>query len=426
MSYESFLATKRRVYLGDGLSAEMPEWLFPWQAAVTKWALRKGRAAIWSDCGTGKTRMQLAWSEKIPGRVLILAPLCVAEQTVREGASVGVDVSYARTQDDAHGRIVVTNYERLDRFDATAWDGVVLDESSILKSFDGKTRSALIAAFAKTRYKLCCTATPSPNDIAETANHAEFLGLMTRPEFLATWFIHDDTGWRMKKHAVAPFYRWLASWAVAVRKPSDLGYSDDGYVLPPLNIHDVVVPFDGPSSSLFPELATKGIQGRLSARRGSLDARVQAAAELASRPGQWLLWCGLNQEADALAAMIPDAVNVQGSDSYAEKVSAVLGFQDGSIRVLVTKAKVLGFGMNFQNCHQMAFVGISDSYEAYYQAIRRCWRFGQPHPVDAYVVVSEAERSIVQNVRNKEAAAGALADELLKHMRVFERREVSA
>ncbi len=425
MDYEAFIASKRRVYLGDGLDADMPGWLFPWQSAVTRWALRKGRAAIWSDCGTGKTRMQLAWADRIPGRVLILAPLCVAEQTVREGADVGVVVSYARTQDEAHGRMVITNYERLDRFDPSAFDGVVLDESSILKSFDGKTRSALIKAFAGTRYKLCCTATPSPNDIAETANHSEFLGLMTRPEFLATWFVHDDTGWRMKRHAVAPFYRWLASWAVAVRKPSDLGYSDEGYELPALRIHDRIVACDSPSSSLFPELGLSGIHGRLVARRDSLASRVQAVAELASGPGQWLIWCGLNQESDAISAALPSSVNVQGSDSYAEKVSAVLGFQDGAIDRLVTKAKVLGFGMNFQNCHQMIFCGLSDSYEAYYQAIRRCWRFGQRHPVDAYVVVSEAERTIVQNVRNKEAQAGALADELLKHMRAFERREVA-
>ena len=425
--YDAFIARKRRVSQFDAAPCvSLPSTLFDWQADIVKWALRKGRACIFADCGLGKSGMQLAWANQIPGDVLILAPLCVAEQTVREGRKFGVALDYAQTEADIRGRITITNYERADRFDPARFAGVVLDESSILKAHDGKTRAALIAMFAKTPYRLCCTATPSPNDIAEMANHAEFMGLMTRAEFLATWFVHDDAGWRMKRHAVAPFYRWMASWAVAIRKPSDLGYADDGFTLPPLSIVDRVVDMRGPTGSLFPELGMTGIKGRLAARRGSLDDRIAAAVDLASGPGQWILWCGLNQESDALAEAIPDAVNVQGADSYAEKVGAVEAFTSGRIRVLVTKPKVLGFGMNFQNCHQMAFVGLSDSYESYYQAIRRCWRFGQTRPVTAHIVVSEAERTIVQNVRNKEAAAGQMADSLLKHMRAFERREILA
>jgi hypothetical protein len=435
VTYQDFLASKRRVWQGDGHDVSMlPSKLFPWQAAIGRWALRKGRAAIFADCGLGKSFMQLAWAQALPCRVLILAPLCVAEQTVAEGRKLGVEVVYARTPADAPtAKHVITNYERLDAFDPAAFGGVVLDESSILKAFDGQTRTRLIETFAHTRYRLCCTATPSPNDISELANHAEFLGLMTRPEFLATWFIRVGTGhrtvthhgWRMKRHAVQPFYRWLASWAMALRTPSDIGYDDTGFRLPALRIQDRIVESGRVGDALFPELGLHGLQGRLSARRGSLTDRVEAAADLvASHPGQWLLWCGLNPESEALAKTIPDAVEVKGADSYSEKVGAVQAFVRGDIRVLVSKPKILGFGLNFQQCHQMAFVGMSDSYEAYYQCIRRCWRFGQTHPVDAWIVVSEAERLVVENVRRKELAASDLSRELMTHMVDFERAEV--
>ena len=370
--------------------------------------------------------MQLAWADQIPGRVLILAPLCVAEQTVLEGQKFGIDVVYARSQPETQGaRICITNYERLEAFHPEHFAGVVLDESSILKAFDGKTRARLIETFKCTPYRLCCTATPSPNDIAELANHAEFLGLMTRQEFLATWFVHDDQGWRMKGHAVQPFYRWLASWAIAMRKPSDIGYSDEGYELPPLTITDHVVEGGDPGELLFPEFGLKGIQGRQKARRASVEDRCAKVADLASDGAQWLLWCGLNAESDWLAD-VPGAVNVQGKDSYEQKRRAILGFCAGDIRVLVTKMKIAGFGLNFQQCHNMAFVGIGDSYEQYYQAIRRCWRFGQLHPVDAHIVVSNSERAIVSNVRRKQADADEMARQLLTHMRDFEREELGA
>lgn len=434
MNYSDFLAGKKRVWQGDGIDVEhLPSQLFPWQAAIVKWALRKGRAAIFADCGLGKSFMQLAWAQALPCRVLILAPLCVAEQTVAEGIKLGVPVVYARKPVDApDAKIVITNYERLDAFAAADFGGVVLDESSILKAFNGATRTALIEMFHDTRYRLCCTATPSPNDISELANHAEFLGLMTRPEFLATWFINVGTtgkrgvhhGWRMKRHAVIPFYRWLASWAMALRIPSDIGYDDAGFALPPLTIRDTTVESGRVGDALFPELGLHGLQGRLSGRRGSLEMRVDATAQLAQKSGAWLLWCGLNTESEALAKAIPGAVEVKGSDSYSEKVGAVQAFIRGDIRVLVSKPKILGFGLNFQHCHQMAFVGMSDSYEAYYQCIRRCWRFGQTKPVDAWIVVSEAERLVVENVRRKEAAASDLARDLMAHMVEFERAEV--
>ncbi len=444
MSYADFLTRKKRVFAGFGLShtPTLPAALYPWQAQLVRWALRKGRAALFADCGLGKTLMQVSWANALDAPVLMLAPLCVAEQTVQEAAKFGIPVVYARDQREADGhRLVITNYERLAQFDVSRYEGVVLDESSILKAFDGKTRTALIEAFKSTRYRLCCTATPSPNDIAELANHAEFLGLMTRPEFLATWFIRVDQGlrttehhgWRMKRHAVEPFYRWLSSWAVAIRSPRDLGYDDAGFVLPPLQIHDEVLSCDAPmGDSLFPEMGVKGLSGRLAARRTALADRVAAVRRMtetgrtAHGGCQWLLWCGLNEESEALAEAIDGAVAVEGSDSYERKTEAVRAFVAGETRVLISKLKILGFGMNFQHCHHMAFVGLSDSYEGYYQGIRRCWRYGQRVPVHVHIVVSEAERMVVENVRRKEQAAAALSDRLLTHMAPFEREEVGA
>ncbi len=439
MSYADFLASKQRLFAGEPVpvvEGAIPSVLHDWQRRMVQWALKKGRAALFADTGLGKTFMQLAWANAQPGRTLILAPLCVAEQTVAEGKRIGVAVHYASSQADAGDhRIVVTNYERLEKFDAAAFSSVVLDESSILKAFDGHTRTTLINTFANTPYRLCCTATPSPNDITELANHAEFLGLMTRPEFLATWFVRvgqgqrttTHHGWRMKRHAVAPFYRWLASWALAVRHPRDLGADTPGYDLPPLRIHDIVIDAQRSEGVLFPELSIYGIQGRLSARRGALVDRVAAVSELVqSHTGPWLLWCGLNEEADAIAAAIPGAINVQGSDTYAEKVGAVRAFQAGDVRVLVSKPKILGFGMNFQRCAQMVFVGLGDSYETYYQAIRRCYRYGQARPVDVYVVVSEAETVIVRNVREKERKAAEMSAQLMAHLGDECRKELAA
>jgi superfamily II DNA or RNA helicase len=429
-AYADFLDKKRRVAapLGIGLEAPLPDLLFPWQRAIVKWAAKKGRAAIFADCGLGKTFMQLAWAQAMGAKTLILAPLCVAEQTADEASKLGMVVPYARKQAEAIGAYSITNYERLDDFDLSQFGAVVLDESSILKAFDGTTRTKLIEACARVPYRLCCTATPSPNDISELANHAEFLGLMTRAEFLASWFIHDSDGWRMKGHARQPFYRWLASWAIAFRKPSDLGYSDDGFVLPELVIKDHILEVDGPASgSLFPEMGTKGLKGRLSARRASLESRTEECARLVLHHApqcQWLVWCGLNEESETVAELT-GGLEVSGADSYDEKRHAVLSFTSGETRTLISKPRILGYGMNFQHCHHAIFVGLGDSYEQYYQAIRRCWRFGQKTKVTAHIVISEAERVIVENVRRKEAAAADLSASLIDHMRDFEREELA-
>jgi hypothetical protein len=377
----------------------------------------------------GKTLMQLAWAQHAADRVLILAPLAVARQTVLEGQRWGISVHYARQQADAlPDGITITNYELLDRFDPAAFGAVVLDESSILKDFTSITRSRLIATFRDTPRRLCCTATPAPNDIAELANHAEFLGVLSRVEMLASFFVHDDQGWRLKGHAREPFYRWLASWSMSLKKPSDLGYADDGYHLPRLHIDPVLVPVEYvPDGQLF-SAPLRGITDRTRVRRQTLSPRISAASELvqAEPDESWLLWCGLNAEADALEAALPGAVQVRGSDSPETKADRLLGFAEGQVRWLVTKPSIAGFGLNFQRCARMVFVGLGDSYETYYQAIRRCWRFGQRQPVHVWIVLSEPEQAIYANVLRKERTSGTLARELVRHVAAFERAEIAA
>lgn len=428
--YDAFLTTKalRAPASGHDVAPEdIHPRLFPFQRDLVRWAVRKGRAALFADTGLGKTGMQLEWARLTGERTLILAPLAVAQQTIREAALLGLDVTYARHQDEATGPITITNYERLDNFDPAAFGAVVLDESSILKSFDGKTRTALIESFADTPWRLACTATPAPNDIAELANHAEFLSVMTRVEMLAAFFVHDDEGWRLKGHAREPFWRWLASWGMSVRAPSDLGYSDDGYVLPGLHVERHLLPVDwAPEGRLFAD-TPRGITERSGLRRTTMAPRIEAAAALvASEPDEpWIVWCGLNDEADGMARAVPGAVNVQGSDAPDAKAERLAAFADGSLRVLVTKPSIAGFGLNFQHCARMVFVGLGDSYEQYYQAVRRCWRFGQTRPVQVHVVLSEPEETVFANVLRKEREARDMAAELSRHVAEYERAEIA-
>ncbi len=294
-------------------------------------------------------------------------------------------------------------------------------------SGSGKTRTALIEAFADTPMRLCCTATPAPNDISELANHAEFLGILTRAEMLATFFVHDEDGWRLKGHAREPFYRWLASWGMSLRRPSDLGFSDEGYVLPSLHIEPVIVRTDyAPPGQMF-ALGLHGIGDRANVRKDTMRERVDAAVALVARePDEpWLLWTGLNTEADTLTSAIHGAVQVQGKDDPETKARLLLDFAEGRQQIMVTKASIAGLGLNLQRCARMAFVGLSDSYEAYYQAIRRCWRYGQTREVHAYVVLTDLEEPIYANVLRKEAEAESTAAELLKHVRVFEQAEIA-
>lgn len=424
--YNAFLASKVPACPATGLAEIAPfvAPLFPFQADITQWGLHRGRAAVFADCGLGKTLIQLEWARQVmaatEGRVLILAPLAVAQQTVLEAARFGIAAHYARNASEITDGITVTNYERLDGFDVEAFQGVVLDESSILKSFDGATRTRLTEAFRNTPYRLCCTATPAPNDFMELGTHAEFLGVMSRAEMLATFFVHDGgetQNWRLKGHAESDFWKWITSWAVMIRRPSDLGYSDDGYDLPPCDVRSVVVDAPPSEGELFATPAST-LQERIKARRASVSERVEACAELVNNsPGAWVIWCQLNSESQSLAKAIPDAVEVTGSDAPEKKEAAMLAFARGEIRVLISKPSICGFGMNWQHCHQMAFVGLSDSWEQYYQAVRRCWRFGQTEAVTVHCITAETEGAVVSNIRRKEADAEVMATAMLEHTR---------
>ena len=426
MTYHNFLASKRIEAAAAGIARSADDLhpkLFPFQRTLVAWALGVGRCALFASTGLGKTLMQVEWARSLDVATLILAPLCVSEQTIREAQKIGVTVNRV-----GGGGIEITNYERLHQVDPERYGAVVLDESSILKSIDGVTKRRLTEMFAKTPYRLCCTATPAPNDTAELANHAEFLGIMRRAELLATFFVHDENGWRLRGHARRAFWRFLTSWAMFLRFPSDLGFEDDGFILPRLDIRDITEPSGPVDGALFHEFAVGGIRGRLSARRGSLTARVQATSGLVkSRPGPWIIWCGLNEEQRAIERELKNEVaSVYGAQSPEEKTELLLSFLRGNRRVLLTKPSIAGFGLNLQHCHQMVFLGLSDSFEEYFQCIRRCWRFGQTESVTAHIVVGEAERAVVDNVRAKEREATAVADETMREAAGLERVILSA
>lgn len=420
-SYAEFLAAKDRRAAHIGQTIE-PGALHPilrdHQRYGVEWAARVGRAAIFWDCGMGKTLAQLEWARVSADTSLILAPLSVARQTVREAPMVDIDARYVRSPDQINGPgVYVTNYEMAEAFDPKTFGAVVLDESSILKSVDGKTRRTLTELLSAVPLRLACSATPAPNDVSELTNHAEFLGAMKRAEMLAAYFINDGKNWRLKGHAHSAMFNWMATWAQAARRPSDLGFDDHGYELPPLNITAEYVEADvTPSEGQLFAADLGGVSGRAKVRRETMGARVTRAAELADDGNQWIIWTGMNAESDSCTETIDGAVNVEGSMSPEAKAEALEAFQDGDIRVLVTKPKIAGFGMNFQNCSRMAFVGLSDSYEAYYQAVRRCWRFGQSEPVHAHIVLSEIESQIAQNVQRKERESAQMVESLVRQM----------
>ena len=433
MDYNEFLQSKRFISQSTGFTPDsINPMLFDFQRDIDRWACKKGKAGIFAQCGLGKTPMQLAWGEQVCkyGDVLIAAPLAVSRQTIREGQKFNIPVNLCRTHGDVKPGINITNYEMLEHFDAGKFAGIILDESSILKSYDGKYRNTIISMFRDTPYKLSCTATPAPNDFMELGNQCEFLNVMSRTEMLATFFVHDggDTSkWRLKGHAEDKFWEWVASWAVVIQRPSDLGYSDGKFILPPLNIQEIIV--DSPHKSqhgqlsFVPELALT-LQERREARRDSLENRVAAAAELTKNGEQWLLWCDLNAESDALAKAIPGAVEVKGSDSQEHKESAAIGFANGDIRVLVSKPSIFGFGLNWQSCHNMAFVGLSDSYEQIYQAMRRCWRFGQIYPVNVYIITSRREGAVKANIERKEADSERMIGEMVRYTKDILTKEI--
>lgn len=422
-SYEAFIESKLTRIPDSGFDAvDMNDMLFDFQKDIVAWACRKGKAAIFADCGMGKTPMQLEWARQVHdhtgGNVLILAPLAVAAQTKREGDKFGIRVTVCRSQSDVKEGINVTNYEIMHKFDLASFEGIVLDESSILKSFTSATRNAIIDGFKSTPYKLACTATPSPNDYMELGNHAEFVGAMTRTEMLAMFFIHDGgstSKWRLKGHAQSKFWDFVSSWAVMIRDPEDMGYQMEGFDLPQLNEEVVEVESGIVDDTRLFNIAAEGLQEQQQAKRKTIEKRARKCAEMVNSNNRpWIVWCELNDESSALSRMIPDAVEVRGSDSPDFKEDAMIGFADGRYRVIVTKPSICGFGMNWQHCADMVFCGLSNSYEQYYQAIRRCYRFGQTRPVNVHIVISELERGIVSNVMRKKDDASDMEDAMIE------------
>ena len=427
MNYDEFLHSKQRIPPACGFDRpkeKMNPMMFEWQKDITRWALRKGRAALFEDCGNGKTIQQLefcrAVSEYIGKPSLIVAPLTVGEQTKREADKFGYTATLCRTQKDVQQGINITNYEMLEHFDPDSFGGVVLDESSILKDCMGKVRTQIIEMFRNVPYRLSCTATPSPNDYMELGNQVEFLGIMSRTEMLATYFTHDgsDTSkWRLKGHAEVRFWEWVATWAVVLTCPGDLGYPNDGYILPDLVMHEHLVDVSTSMDDGLFGCVAQTLTERRDARRMSLRERCAKAAEIVSfdPDEQWVIWCDLNDESELLTSLISGAIEVRGSDKPDDKAKSLRGFADGSVRYLVTKPSIAGFGMNWQNCHNMIFVGLSDSYEAMYQAIRRCYRFGQKFPVNVHIVTSAAEGSVKANIERKEAQAEFMKKNMVQH-----------
>lgn len=426
--YRQFLATKRIVDPDTGTtgSIDLPDVMMPHQRDITRWALRRGRAAIFAGTGLGKTLMELTWADRVAAHtgkpVMIFAPLAVSQQHIREAGKFGLSARIVRDQSEISAGVNVTNYQKIDHFDLSAFGGVVLDESSVLKSTDGKYRTRLISECSTVPFRLAATATPAPNDFMELDNHAEFLGVMSYTDMLATFFVHDGgetQKWRLKGHAESEFWKWMASWAVMLRQPSDLGYPNDGYDLPPLRqrSHTVAVEYKPSLDTglLFP-MEARTMQERLQARRDSIGERVALAASITPTDRPFVWWCHMNPEAEQLAKTIPGAVNLTGSDSDNEKERKLIDFSEGRTRVLITKPSIAGFGMNWQHCADTGFVGLNDSFEQVYQAIRRFWRFGQAMPVNVHFIASEMEGAVVANLRRKEADADHMAEQMVAHM----------
>jgi DNA modification methylase len=450
VTYDEFLKGKviRQTSHGKETDASLLHpLLFPFQRDITVWAIRKGCAAIFLDTGLGKTFIQLEWARLIGKRALIIAPLSVARQTVKEALKIDIEVTYVRDQSDIdEDGLFITNYEMIDKFDFSQFDAVVLDESSILKSLSGKTRKKLTKVCENVPYRLCCTATPAPNDYTELGNHAEFLGICKTSEMLAMFFInankehtfvYNDTAyrrkgtnkggqeWRLKHHAEEPFFHWLSSWAVAMIKPSDLGYDDAGFELPPLNIYPIFESAEyNPTDRLF-FTHIRGIKEASEIRRQTAPARLERLQEIVSGlDEQWIVWVGLDKESEMVSEALDGAIEVKGSHSPEFKAQAFEDFQDGKYRVLVTKPRIGGFGMNFQNAHKMAFFGLNYSWEQYYQCVRRQWRYMQKYPVDVHIIMSDIEDAIYQNVMRKDAMAKRLRQKLIEQVQQYERMEI--
>lgn len=412
--------------------------LYGWQKQIVAWACRKGRAALFEDCGLGKTRQQLAWAEQVVnhtgGKILIVAPLAVNRQTAMEGAAIGVEVTACRTQDDVRPGVNITNYEMIHHFSPEAFTGVVLDESGILKAFMGKMRRQLTEMFSATPYRLACTATPAPNDHDELGNHSEFLGYFSRTEMLSRWFKNDGfeaSKYILKGHAEDDFWRWVASWAVCIQSPSDLGYTDDRFTLPPLHVvpHTVKVDECDFDRGLLVDASLLNIKTLHDELRRTAPQRAEMAASIVNPEcNPALVWCFTDYEAKELMARIPDAIEVRGSMPFDMKTDRLTAFSEGKARVLVTKPKIAGWGLNWQHCNIMVTVGPSYSFESRYQSVRRCWRFGQKRSVYDHVVMTRREASIFNAAIAKEDRHNTMAEAIRRvghDLAVMERRELA-
>jgi len=432
MDYNEFLNRKTQLSGDFGFDPVwMPDMLFPFQRACVEWACRKGRAALFEDCGLGKTFQQLVWAENVArhscGRVLILTPLAVAFQTVKEGEKIGVEVTHRREGIKAGDRIVVTNYERLHHFNADDFAGVVCDESSILKNFDGETRKAVTDFMRKRPYRLLCTATAAPNDYIELGTSSEALGHMGFSDMLGRFFKKSLTTcvrrqehmaglYRFRGHAERDFWRWVCSWARAIRQPSDLGFDNGSFALPPLVVRDHTVKVATPRDGYLFDIPAVGLAEQRSDLRRSLTERCEMAAALISahdRPA--VAWCNLNEEAHTVTRLINGSVEVEGSDSEEKKEECFAAFANGDIRVLVTKSSIAGFGLNWQHCAHMTFFP-SHSYEQYYQSMRRCWRFGQRNAVNVDIITTEGQSNVLQNLERKSEQAQQMFERLVQMM----------
>jgi len=423
--YSSFIGAKQIKRDSFGFDPVwMPDFLFPFQSCLEEWIIKRGRSSMFADCGLGKTPLSLVWSENVIRKmnrpVLILTPLAVAPQFVREGDKFGIEVRHSRDGSVFKG-INVVNYERLHYFSPSDFAGVVCDESGVLKHHDAKTRSAVSAFCKDVPYRLLGTATPAPNDFMELGNSAEVLGRMGYAQMLGMFFTHagDSTQqWRLKGHAKRRFWQWVSTWARALRKPSDLGFDDDGFVLPPLNVKQYTVSSQKMGLGLFP-MSAKTLNEQRAERRRTIQERCELVAGLVSRDRPFIAWCHLNAEGDLLESLIPDAVQVAGSDDNSVKEERLDAFARGEIRVLVTKPRIGGFGLNLQLCSDMSFFP-SHSWEQWYQAIRRCWRFGQKRQVNVNIVTSEAESRVLSNMQRKERQAVELYDSIVREMSDFQ------
>lgn len=426
--YKAFLERKAITDPITGLSElpKLPDCLFPHQRDIVSWALRRGRAALFAGTGLGKSLMELAWADAIikahPGSMIILfAPLAVSSQMLREAEKFGISARLVVTQDECREGINITNYHKIEHFDLTRFIGVILDESSILKNESGHYRNKLVEASANIPFRLAATATPAPNDFMELGNHAEFLGVMKYTDMLATFFVHDGgetQKWRLKGHAENEFWKWMASWSVMLRKPSDLGYPNDGYDLPPLNyhMHTVKAIHDTSTADTLFAMHAQSLSERISARRNTINDRCAKAAEITPDDRHMVWWCNLNSEAELLEKLIPGAVNLHGGLKDDRKEEIIAGFLDGSIRVLISKPGICGFGLNFQHCADTGFVGLNDSWEQFYQAVRRFWRFGQDMPVNCHIIAADTEGATVANIQRKEEDADRMAASMVMHM----------